>query len=112
MFIPFYEKHFHINTPYYGAWTRYGWKKDDWGLGLRKERIDKLAKSGATIYVSYLKSDQLYTIKAELVKTYPIDEIGWAKVKVYVIPRSALNYCEQSAEEIKSREMYRAGVFG
>lgn len=109
--LTFNQKHFHINTPYYGAWTKYGWQPEDWGLGLRKERIDKLAKNGATIYVSYSKSDQLYTIKAEKVKTYPIDEIGWAKVPLYVIPRSSLNYCEITREEIELKELYQSGVF-
>ena len=108
----FCERYFHINSPYYSAWTKYGWMPNDWGLGLRKERIDKLAKVGATIYVSYLKSEQLYTIKAEKAKTYPIDEIGWAKLKVYVIPRSSLNYCELTKEDIRTKELYQSGVFG
>ena len=107
----FSDKHFHINTPFYGAWKKYNWPLDDWGFGLRKERIDKLAKTDETIYVSYLKKPQLYTIKAKAVQKYPMEEIGWAKVKVYVIPRSSLNYCQSKRSEIVLEEMKRNGVF-
>jgi len=110
--LTFNQKHFHINTPYYGAYTKYGWQLNDWGFGLRKERIDKLAKEDATIYVSYLKKEQLYTIKAKLVQKYPIDEIGWAKLKIHIIPRSSLNYCELKQEDIKLKELCESGVFG
>jgi len=110
--LTFNDKYFHINTPYYSAWTKYGWGKDDWGLGLKKERIDELAKEDATIYISYLIKPQLYTIKAKVIQKYPIDEIGWAKVKIYIIPRSSLNYCERKQEDIELKEMAKNGVFG
>ena len=41
------DRHFHINTPFYGAWTKYNWNRDDWGLGLAKHRVDALAQSHA-----------------------------------------------------------------
>ena len=84
------DRTFHINKPYYGAWTKYGWGRDDWGLGLSKPRIDKLGN--ATVLVSYGKSNQQYTIKAEKVKTFPIEEIKNSGLKVYIVPKSALNY--------------------
>ena len=83
---------FHINTPYFGAYVKYGWQKDDWGIGLSKPKIDKLAKENATVLVSYGKSNQQYTIKAEKVKTYPLEEIKNTGLKVYIVPKSALNY--------------------
>ena len=112
MALQFKEKHFHINTPYFGAWSKYGWGKDDWGFGLKKERVDKLAECDATLYISYLKKPQLYTIKAKKVQQYPIEEISWSKVKVYIVPRSSLNYCERTQEEIEIKEMCEDGVFG
>jgi len=110
--LTFKQKHFHINTPYYDAWNKYGWMNNDWGFGLNKKKIDKLSKDGATIYVSYLKKRQLYTIKAKEVQKYPVDEIGWAKLKIYIIPRSSLNYCERKQEDIELKEMCESGVFG
>ena len=110
--LTFSQRHFHINTPYYGAYTKYGWQLNDWGFGLNKKRIDKLAKENATIYVSYLKSSRLYTIKAEAVQKYPIDKIGWASVEVYIIPRSSLNYCDRTREDIKLKELCQSGIFG
>jgi len=86
------NNHFHINTPYYSVWARYGWGKDDYGLGLHKGRIDQLAKDNTTVIVSYGKSDQEYTIKARKVQEYPIESIKGVKVKVYVVKKSALNY--------------------
>ena len=86
------NNYFHINTPIYSSWQKYGWGKDDLGLGLHKGKIDLLAKDNTTIVVSYGKSPQEYTIKANKVQTYPIENIKGGKVKVYVVQKSALNY--------------------
>lgn len=108
----FQDKYFHINTPYYSAWTKYGWNKDDWGLGLEKKKVDKLAKMNQTLYVSYGKKDQLYTINAKKVKEYPVDVLKYGNVKLYIIPKSSLNYCERSQKEIEEKEFMAMGVFG
>lgn len=108
--ILFSDKFFYINTPFYSAGNKYGWGKDNWGIGLNKKRIDKLAKQDITIYVSYGKKDQLYTIKASKVKTYPVEELKWGNTKVYIIPKSALNYCELVKEEIEEKELIKAGL--
>ena len=104
------NNYFHINTPYYGAWTKYGWGRDDWGLGLNKERIDKL-DDGETIYVSYGKKDTLYTIKAGKVKKYPVEKLRWGGVKVYIIPKSVLNYKGLLQNE-ELKEEARLGIYG
>jgi len=83
---------FHIHRPFYSAWRKYGWNPDDYGIGLHKGKIDKLAKDNATCIISYGKSDQEYTIKAKKVQMYPIENIKESNVKVYVVQRSALNY--------------------
>jgi len=108
----FEDKYFHINTPYFGAWTEYGWGKDDWGLGLNKKRIDRLAKAGETVYVSYINKRQLYTIKAKKVQEYPVEEVRWSKTKLYIIQKSALNYSQSKKSEIKLEELAKGGVFG
>ena len=85
------NNYFHINTPFYGAWSEYGWNRDDWGIGLKKKTIDLLAKDNTTCVVSYGKSTQEYTIKAKKVRQYPIKCVR-GQVKVYVVPKSRLNY--------------------
>ena len=86
------NNYFNIRVPYYGAYVKYNWKKGDWGIGLKKDRIDELAKSDKTIIVSYGKSKQEYTIKAKKVQSYPIETIKSYNTKVYIIPKSILNY--------------------
>ena len=102
---------FHINTPYYGAWTKYGWQKDDWGLGLNKKRIDLLASNNKTVVVGYGKSSQQYTISAKKVQSFPIEKIKDTSLEVYIVPKSALNYrkksvarCTKCGEEILGDE--------
>ncbi len=85
------SNHFHINTPFYGAWSEYGWGRDDWGIGLNKKIVDLLAKDNTTCVVSYGKSPQEYTIKADKVQQYPVRAVR-GQVKVYVVPKSHLNY--------------------
>jgi len=107
----FNDKYFHINTPFYSAWQKFGFMKDDWGLGLNKKRIDQLAKTNETAYVSYGKNPQLYTINTKKVKTYPVDTIGWSNTKLYVIPKSSLNYCDKTKQEIEEKDLVKLGVF-
>jgi hypothetical protein len=99
------DNHFHINVPYFGAWTKYGWGKDDWGLGLNKERVDGLAKQKATLIVSYGKSNQEYTIGAEKAQTYPIKDVKNFGVKLYIIPKSALHFRQPPTEEQKLKQL-------
>jgi len=89
----FIRRHFHINTPYFGAWSKYGWKKDTWGLGLNKQRVDMLADAGMTCVISYGKDiEKEYTLSAKKVQIYPVEQIKNTKVEVYIVPKSALNY--------------------
>jgi len=104
-------KYFHINTPYYGAWSKYGWGRDDWGLGLCKERIDRYAKTNETIFVSYKEKKQLYTIKARKVQKYPVEKL-WNRLEVYIIPKSSLNYKPTPKKLDTIEELAKAGVFG
>ena len=84
------ERKFHIIAPYYGAWTKYGWEKNDWGIGLSKKRIDDLGLRGLTAIVSYRDSID-YEIDAREVQEFPISTIkGKDKVKVYIVKKSAL----------------------
>ena len=85
------NNYFHINTPYFGAWKLYNWGQGDWGIGIHKGRIDQLAKDNSTCIVSYGKSTQEYTIKAQKVQQYPIRAVR-GQVKVYVVQKSALNF--------------------
>jgi len=110
--LSFDQKYFNINTPFFGAWSKYSWATDDWGIGLNKSRIDKLAESNETIYVSYGGKKQLYTIKAKKVQTFPVEDINGYNVKVYILPRSKLNYCKRKKEDIKLEELCKSGAFG
>ena len=110
--ISFNQKSFHINVPFYGAWSKYGWGQDDWGIGLNKKRIDFLAEWNETIYVSYGKKQRIYTIKATKVQEFPVEDIRDSNVKVYVVKKSALNYSKRIKEDIELEEMCKAGTFG
>ena len=86
---------FYIYEPYYGAWVEYGWAKDDWGIGLHKDRVDYLAQLNKACVVSYgkLKENQArdcYLIKAKKAQKFPIRDIAGSTVKLYIIPKSEL----------------------
>ena len=110
------NNHFHILRPYYSAGLKYGWgrtdeeRRNNWGLGLNKAKIDELDDK-ETIYVSYGKKDQLYTIKAGKVKKYPVEKLKWGGVKVYIIPKSALNY-KGPIDEVSMELDGMAGMYG
>jgi len=104
---------FEISTPFYGAWKKYGWKKDDWGIGLDKERVDFLAARNETCIVSYDKSGKLYTIKAKKAKTYPIFEIKNYRKLLYIVQKSALNPKKKVEKKDNSIEdLAKMGIFG
>jgi len=85
------QNYFHIFQPYYGAWVEYGWAKDDWGIGLNKERVDRLSKQGNLIWVSYGKdTEKKYYIKSQVVQRCPVRAIAGSNVKLYVVPKSQL----------------------
>jgi hypothetical protein len=87
-------RRFHIFSPLYGVWKQYGWPQGVWGLGLKKKRIDELANSGMTVIVSYnITKDKIsdeYTIKAEKVREFPINECRDG-TRCYAVPLTALN---------------------
>lgn len=90
----FIPRRFHIFSPIYQAWKMFNWEQGIWGLGLKKKRIDELAKSGMTCIVSYnITKDTVSkekTIKAVKVQKYPIQECKDG-TKCYVVPVSILN---------------------
>lgn len=102
---------FHINQPYFGAWVKYGWEKDDWGIGLSKPRVDKIAKKDGILIVSYYKSDQQYTIKAKEAQTFPKEEIKQTGLLVYIVPKSKLHYKKPQTDEERLEELKKLGVF-
>lgn len=104
---------FYIKTPYFGAWTKYGWEKNDWGIGLEKNRVDRLAREDSIVNVKY-GSDitREYTIRAKEVIKYPVEQIKNYNKKVYIIPKSALRYKKPKTDEEKLKEMFEQGVFG
>lgn len=106
------NNYFHIRNPYYSAWKKYGWSKDDWGIGLAKYKIDELAKKDKTIVVRYGKKLQNYTISAKKVQKYPIEIVKNYNLQLYVIPKSALNYRKKKSEEDEMKELSKLGVFG
>ena len=84
------NNYFHINYPFWSAWQKYGWEKDIWGLGLEKNRIDKLAETNEMVVVSYYKSDKEYTIRAKKCQKYPIEKIKDYDTYVYIVPKNAM----------------------
>lgn len=98
------NNYFHILVPYYGAWTKYGWPKNDWGIGLETERIDELAKIDSTIVVRYGKDKQEYTIAAKKVQKYPVERVKDYDTWVYIVQKSVLNYRAKKTEDEKMRE--------
>lgn len=108
------NNYFHILVPYWGAWVKYNWAKNDYGVGLDKEKIDILAKDNQTVIVRIGKHKQEYTIKATAVQTYPLERIKDYYKLVYIVQRSALNYRKVKTEETpqSTEELSRLGVFG
>jgi len=83
--------YFHIHEPYYGAWVEYGWAKDDWGIGLHKDRIDALASKGIIVWVSFGKdAETKYYIRSAMVQTFPVRPVYGKNVDLYIVPRSKL----------------------
>ena len=101
------DNYFHIHTPYYGAWVKYGWQKNDWGIGLAKDKVDKLAKADQVVVVRYGKEKQQYTISAKKIQQYPKERIKNYDLWVYIVPKSALNYRKESMEDLG-----KLGIFG
>ena len=104
------NNNFHIHKPYFSAWRRYGWSKNDWGLGLRKEIIDKLAEQNLIAIISYGQSNQKYTLAARKIQQYPIESIKNSNILVYIIPKSSLNYKKSYKEEMQY--LCQLGIFG
>lgn len=99
---------FHINYPYFGAWTKYGWKVGDWGIGLNKFRVDKLAEQNKDLIVSYYTSSRRYMIKAKKVQTYPVERVKDYDMFVYIIPKSVLKPIkeERSISQMSTQEFF------
>lgn len=95
---------FHIQNPFWSAWQKYGWKKDDWGLGLEKNRIDFLASQDAEAVVSYYKSEKQYTISAKMVQEYPMERIKDFNTFVYIVKKSALKTKPMTYAERKKKK--------
>lgn len=106
------DNYFYIKVPYWGAYVKYNWTKNDWGLGLDCSRIDQLAKENATVVVRYGKWKQEYTISAKKVKGYPIERIKDYDKWVYIVPKSILNYRKPKSEEEELKELVESGVCG
>ncbi|HEC64055.1 MAG TPA: hypothetical protein ENI23_02035 [bacterium] len=104
------DNYFHILRPYFSAWMKYNWPKDDFGLSLAKDRIDLLASQNAAAIVRYGKSNQEYTISARKARRYPVEQIKDYGKWVYVVPKSALNYRAKKIETLK--DLAEAGIFG
>lgn len=86
------NNYFHIFAPFYSAWQEYGWQKNDWGIGLNKERVDALAAKGIIIWLSFGKDEQTkYSINSTLVQTFPVRPVQGKNVDLYVVPRSKLS---------------------
>lgn len=79
---------FDIRQPFWGAWTKYGWQKGDWGIGLNKDRIDKLAEKNENAIVKYYKSDWK-VIEAKKVQKYPLYKVDFNTL-LYIVKKSAL----------------------
>ncbi len=99
---------FNIRTPYFGAWTKYGWEKGDWGIGLNKERIDLLALRDMPARVTYGKDARTYMIPAKEVQKYPVEGIKESDTEVYIVPKSALNI--KTTEEEEAKELSRLSL--
>ncbi len=102
------NNYFHILVPFWGAWTKYGWSKGEFGVGLAKDRIDKLAKQNKSIIVKVSTKNQEYTISAKKVQTFPVEKIKDYNKYVYVVRGSALNY----KKSLSLYDLMTMGVFG
>jgi hypothetical protein len=84
------DNKFYIHTPYFSAWQKYGWQPGDYGIGLEKNRIDKLSIKKKTVEVNIRKEGD-FTINSQLVKDFPVEKIKNHEKWVYIVRRSALN---------------------
>jgi hypothetical protein len=101
---------FHIQVPFWSAWQKFGWRKGEYGVGLAKDIIDRLAEQNKTAIVRIGKDPKAYTIKAKKVQKFPIEQIkNWDK-QVYIVKKSALNY--KKVEPLTDEVLAKMGVFG
>lgn len=100
------NNYFHINTPFFSAWQRYGWEKNCWGIGLEKKKVDDLASKDKTALIRYGKDSNLYHIKAKDVQKYPVEQVKTYNTFVYIVPKTALKYKqEKSISDMSEKEL-------
>ena len=103
-------KYFHIRTPYFSAWQKYGWDKDDYGLGLRRDRIDNSAEKKESVLISYGKNKNIYSLDAKKIQECTVEFICGTDVQLYIIPISMLKIVkEKKVETIE--DLAKIGVF-
>jgi hypothetical protein len=59
-----------IQEPYWGAVKKYGWAKGIWGVGFKREDIDKAIKNKEKLEVKVWKYPLTYEISPVTVKNY------------------------------------------
>jgi len=79
-----------INTPYWSAWKRYGWKDNTWGLGLRKHDLTKCIENNEMLRVEIKQLNKEYFVcpnkAVKFVKKHKTMFIARGQTLLYVIP--------------------------
>ena len=102
---------FNIKEPYWLAWLRYGWDKEDWGIGLNKKKIDSFFDD-KVISIFINTSKQFFDITVSKVRKCPTEMIRNSDVEVYIVKRSELHLIEEkSIGETSIEELAKMGVF-
>jgi len=87
-------KRIDIQEPWWGAWKRYGWAKGIWGVGFKKEDIEKAIENKQKLEVKVGSKDILYEISPVTVKNYSqkykTQFLARHNAILYVVPNTRL----------------------
>lgn len=101
--------------PFWGAYSKYGWEKGEWAVGLEKEKVDALAAKDKEITIKIKVSRNnpatLYYIKAKRVQECPIEQFkGNTSVKGYIVRKGLLGF-KVNNTDMSMEALAKLGVF-
>lgn len=88
-----------IDSPYWGAWKKFGWPKATWGIGINRSKVESAIIAGYDLLEIYIKErKQTYHVSPDEVEKYAVMRNSMHQAKMgtilYIIPESEMTLIE------------------